>query len=85
MLRTVNQLKMHVLWHVTPCILVHIYQRWRGTYWLGFQMTPNVEELSFNHVFLPNYTLSHPRKYYHGNHCKKCTCPFRQSIGKNYI
>jgi len=64
MLRIVRQLKMHVLWHVTPCILVHIYQRWRGTYWLRFQMTPNVEEVFHPtvHVFLPDYTLSHPRK-----------------------
>jgi len=43
---------MHVLWHVTPCILVHIYQRWGRTCWLRFQMTPDVEEVSSTELFV---------------------------------
>jgi hypothetical protein len=47
MLRIVNWLKTNVFWHVTPCSLFQIYQRCGGTYWLRFQMTPNMEEASY--------------------------------------
>jgi hypothetical protein len=86
MLCMVKWLKMHVLWHVTQCILVHIYHCWRGTYWLRFRMTPNVEEASSTERFIFFYQTT--RYHFPGDNIMLIAVRtvlalfFCQSIGK---